>query len=80
MIAAAPRRPDDPWKSGKRRYAGDGKRGDRHGPEGVGHVLAQPTHVPHVLLAAQAVDDGACGQKQQRLEESVGHQVEDAAE
>ncbi len=50
----------------------------RHAPEGLGHVLAQSAHLTHVLLAAEAVNDGASGKEEQRLEEGVRHQVEDA--
>ena len=49
-----------------------------HGPEGDGDALAQAAHVAHVLLAAERVDDGAGGEEEQRLEEGVGDQVEDA--
>jgi hypothetical protein len=45
--------------------------------EGDGEFLAQAAHLAHVLFAAQAVDDGACGKEEQCFEEGVGHQVED---
>ena len=48
-----------------------------HGPEGDGDALAEAAHDAHVLLAGEGVDDGAGGEEEQRLEEGVGHEVED---
>ena len=49
-----------------------------HRPIGDGNFFAQAAHFRHVLLAAHGVDHAAGGQEEQALEESVGHQVEDA--
>ena len=65
-------------EAGERRKAGDGEDRRGHGPEGDGDVFAQAAHVAHVLLAAERVDDGAGGEEEQRLEEGVRDQVEDA--
>ena len=65
-------------EAGERRDARNGDRGDRHDPEGPGHVLAQPAHLAHVLLAPAAVDDRAGAEEQQRFEEGMRHQVENA--
>ena len=58
--------------------AGERQRADDHGPVGHGNVGAQPAHAPHVLFVGHGVDDRAGAQEQQRLEEGVGEQVEDA--
>src|SRR5579859_1503547 len=55
----------------------DGDDADGHGPERNGELLAQATHLSHVLFAGEAVDDGAGGEEEQRLEEGVGHEMED---
>ena len=65
-------------KPAKRRNAGDGEDAGGHGPEGDGDALAQAAHVAHVLLAGEGVDDGAGGEEEQRLEEGVGQEMEDA--
>src|ERR1700687_4419976 len=65
-------------KSGKGWEASDRKCRDGHGQESPGHVLPQPAHLAHVLLAADAVNYRTCCEEQQALEECVRHQVEDA--
>ncbi len=63
---------------GQGRDARDGDAADEHGPVGPRHLGLEPAHLAHVLLARHAVDDRAGAEEQQRLEEGVGHQVEDA--
>src|SRR6185437_6460223 len=46
--------------------------------EGDGHVLAQAAHAADVLFAGAAVDDRARTEEEQRLEEGMGDEVEDA--
>ena len=65
-------------ETGQRRDARDGEDAHRHGPEGDGDALAEAAHFAHVLLAGERMDDGAGGEEEQRLEEGVGHQVEDS--
>ena len=62
----------------KRRSSRDRQRGGEHGPVGVLDFLAQPAHVAHVLLAAHGVNHRAGRKEEQRFEERVRHQVEDA--
>ena len=75
---------------GERRNAGDRHGGDHEGVRGPGQVAHEAAHVPHVLhlgvMALPAggvfgvlhgVDHAARPEKEARLEESVGHQVED---
>ncbi len=42
------------------------------------HDPAQIAHLPHVELSGQSMHDAACPEKQQGLEEGMGHEVEDA--
>ena len=44
----------------------------------IAHVLAQAAHLPQILLAVQPVDHRARAEEQQRFEERVRHQMEDA--
>ena len=67
-------------EAGQRRDAGDGERADEHRPVGDGDLVAQGTHLVHVLLAVDGVDDGARAQEQQALEEAVGHEMEDGGD
>ena len=60
-----------------------GKSGDRQGSAEQGserdrRLLAQSAHVLKVLFATQGVDHRSCAEEQQRFEESVRHDVEDA--
>ena len=59
------------------RESGYGKDRCAHRPEGNGNFLAQATHFAHILLAAECVNHGACGEEEERFEESMRHQVED---
>src|SRR6266852_6727641 len=65
-------------ESGERRKAGDGQRGGEHGEVGPADFFAEAAHALHVLLAADGVNDAAGSEKEHGLEESVGHEVEDA--
>ena len=58
--------------------AGDRERPDQECPVGDRQVLLQPAHVSHVLLAVQRVDHRARAEEQQRLEERVRVEMEDA--
>src|SRR5215469_2021637 len=60
------------WKACDRESRG------RHGHESRWDVLPQPTHLAHVLLAADGVNHRARREKQESLEERVRHQVEDS--
>jgi hypothetical protein len=65
-------------EAGQRREAGDGEDGDGHGPERDRDFGAEATHEAHVLLVREGVDDGAGGEEEQRFEEGMGDEVEDA--
>jgi len=58
--------------------AGDGECGHQHGPVRPADLLAQTAHAAHVLLAAHGVNHAACCKEEKRLEERMGHQVENA--
>ena len=57
------------------REAGDGPTGDKVGPLGDRHALAEPAHLAHVLLVVAPENDRARTEEQRRLEKRVGEQV-----
>ena len=63
-------------KPAERRQASERQRAHHEGPERDRHLLAQPAHLPDVLLVVDRNDDGAGAQEQQRLEERMGRQME----
>src|SRR5262249_9994854 len=65
-------------ESSERREAGDGERGREHGPVKDFDFLAEAAHVAHVLFAAHGMNYGTGCEEEQRFEESVSHQMEDA--
>src|SRR5438445_5287906 len=54
------------------------ERGDQHRPISGFDFLAEATHVAHVLLASHRVNDRARSEEEQRLEESMRHEVKNA--
>ena len=70
------------------RDTGNGQRGDPHERRRERHPLPQPTHVPHVLgffaavgvviRVVQSVDHATRAEKEERLEEGVRSEMEDA--
>src|SRR5579859_2483260 len=52
--------------------------GDQHDGESYRNISLQSAHVSHVLLASDSMDDGSGTQKEQALEEGMGHQMEDS--
>ena len=81
-VAAHPvRRPQDlvlREEAGEERDAGDREAAHQHGHVRPGQQLAQPAHLAQVLLAGERVDQRARAEEQERLEERVGEDVEDA--
>ena len=78
---ARPRLPQDRVlgeEAGEAGDAGDGQGRDQHGAEGDLDLLCQRAHVLHLLLAAHGVDHRAGSEEEQRLEEGVREDVEDA--
>src|SRR6266404_5037812 len=65
-------------ETGEGRESSDGQRGSEHGEIGPADFFAEAAHARHVLLATHGVNDAARGEEEQRFEEGVGHQVEDA--
>ena len=49
-----------------------------HHPEGEGNFLREAAHLAHVLLVMHGVDDRARAEEQQRLEEGMGEEMENA--
>ena len=62
-------------KSAERRHTAQGQRGEQERPECHRHFLAQPAHLPDVLLVMERDDDRAGAQEQQCLEKCVRGQV-----
>ncbi len=56
--------------------AGDGEDADEECPACDGHLLAETAHLHDVLLVMAALDDLAGAEEHHRLEEGVGHEVE----
>jgi len=52
------------------------QRSNQRRPVGDGHVLPDAAHLANILLMVHRDDDRACGDEQQRLEETVCHKVE----
>ena len=65
-------------EAGERPDAGDGEDAGGHGPEGDWDATAEASHDAHVLFSAQCMDHAAGCEEEERLEEGVGHEVEDA--
>ncbi len=65
-------------EAGEEGEAAEGEHAGGVGGEGDGHVFAEAAHAADVLLAGAAVDEGACAEEEERLEEGVGDEVEDA--
>jgi hypothetical protein len=65
-------------KTGQRRDACDGNRGNQERAERRRKRLFQSSHLPDVLFLMHRMNDGPRAQKKERLEESVGHNVKDA--
>src|SRR5208337_5538582 len=63
-------------ESRKKRRAADGQRCDEHGLRGGGNSVPKPSHLAHILLAAQSVNHAPRSQEEQGLEEGVRHQME----
>ena len=62
----------------QKRRTCDGESSHEHRPERHGNLVLQRAHLPHVLLMMQGVNHAAGAQEQQRLEEGMRHEVEDA--
>ena len=59
------------------RQRGERDAADEEGPEGERQALPQAAHLEDIVLLAEALDDDAGREEQQRLEEGVRHEVED---
>jgi hypothetical protein len=64
-------------EAGEERRSDQRQRSDQRGDPGDGHVLAQAAHIAHVLIVVHGNNHRAGTEEQQRLEEGVGHEVED---
>ncbi len=67
-------------EAGEWRDPGDRQPPDDERGRSDRQVLAQTAHAAHVLLTVQSVDDRACPEEEQRLEEGVGDHVEDGGD
>ena len=56
-------------------HTSDRERPHKHGHEGGGHVELHVAHLLHVLLVMHRVDDRPAAEKQQGLEERMGHEM-----
>ena len=56
----------------------DGQGSDKHRPERHRNLVLQSAHLPHVLFVMHRMDDAAAAKEQERLEEGMRHEVEDA--
>src|SRR5579864_3474594 len=65
-------------KAGKERNARDSESREEHRGVSSRNLFAEAAHVAHVLLAAHGVNHAARCKEEQRLEERVRHQVENA--
>ena len=65
-------------EAGEERHAGEPRGADRHRDRRRHHARGEAAHLAEVLLAAHAVDDAACAEEEQRLEEGVRDEVENA--
>src|SRR6202521_4919398 len=66
-------------EASERRDARNRKRSNPHRRKRPRHINPQPTHLSHVLLAADAVDYRTRREKQQPLKERVRHKMENAS-
>ncbi len=65
-------------EAGEGKDTGDGQRRDQHRLIGGRNALTQIAHVAHVLLATQGMNHRTGTEEEQRLEECVSEDVEDA--
>src|SRR5229473_8379123 len=65
-------------KPGERKNSSDRHGGDQHGDIGVLDLVVETAHLADVLLAAHGVNHAASAEEQERLEESMGHQVKNS--
>ena len=65
-------------EAGQSRHASNRQRTDEKGPVDDRQVLLEPPHPPEILLTSKRVNDGTRPEKQERLEERVREEVENA--